>query len=489
MRIHIKLFFPLILCCACHHQDTEISQLSTPYSLTNTSQEAISTGYFTQGDWPSITWWDLFEDPQLSALIEEGLQKNPTLKRAQALVEKAEAEAKKIRSKLFPNLSAGVVDDWEYYSKYGFIRDFFPSTEGMEIPHKMNEIDLSLQFSYEFDFWGKNKKAFAAAFGLAKAERIEQSQTQLTIATAIAYAYFTWQTHRLQYNLYSAWKNHEETLQMLSAERSEVGIDNVTPNLQTHVSLSQIEQKIFDLEKEIAIDKFVIKNLLGKGPDDDLLLDSAPLPASCSIQIPENLGIDLLSRRPDLMAQIWRVEAMHEQVGVAKTEFYPNINLNAFAGFSSLTFQHLFLWDSRQGALRPAIHLPLFTGGRLEANLSEKKAELHEAIYTYNSLLLDAVKEVASEIATYLSLERQLQSQERLCNAQQAILEVEQSRYAAGVDNLLMVIPKEEKVSEVQIAAIELQQYRLLSLVRLIKSLGGGFYAESPPLERVSYGK
>lgn len=474
--------FILFIVSSCHRDiQKEMASPSHALMMQTTTDKALASGYFTEGSWPETQWWRFFMDPQLDSLIEQGLQNSPTLQKAEASVKFAESNAKKIRSKLFPNLDAAVTDNWEYYSKYGFIRDFYPIQSGVVVPSKVNEIDLTLNFSYEFDFWGKNRKMFESALGLARAKRIEQSQTELVLATSIAFAYFQWQMHRAQLDFYQTWIDCQNQLQSLSKLKYQVGVDNLTAPLEQIESSNTVQQMLVNLQKELEIDLFVLKSLIGQGPDTEIQLMPISLRFERAVLLPQNIGIDLLARRPDLMAQIWRAESARQEIGVAKTEFYPNINLTAFGGVSSLSFNHLFLWDSRQGALQPAIHLPLFTGGRLEANLSEKVAAFNEAVFAYNQLLLDAVKEVASEITSLTSFSQQLEIQDTRVITQRDLLEIASARYEKGIDNYLSVLSVTENVLAQQISQVEMEKMRLFSLIRLIKSLGGGFQYEEVP--------
>jgi outer membrane protein TolC len=181
------------------------------------------------------------------------------------------------------------------------------------------------------------------------------------------------------------------------------------------------------------------------------------------------------------MAMIWKAEAASKEIGVAKTDFYPNINLAALAGIESLQFPTLFQWSSRTGALQPAIHLPIFTGGKLSANLSSKIAKFNEAVQTYNEGLLEASKEVASELSTLYSLHAQLEMQTKLVGTRNEKELLSLERFERGLDDYLEFLVSRTEKDEEEVRRIALQNMKLLSVVRLIKSLGGGYHAEEIP--------
>ena len=138
----------------------------------------------------------------------------------------------------------------------------------------------------------------------------------------------------------------------------------------------EAQQQLLSIEKEIETDKHLINILVGVGPDEPLEVDIILPPLPKSLSLPSNLSIDLLSRRPDLMTQIWRVESLGHEVGAAKADFFPDINLRGFAGLESVLYSTLFQGNSKTQGLQPAIHLPIFTAGAIRANIRAKKLPL-----------------------------------------------------------------------------------------------------------------
>ncbi|MBI3236250.1 MAG: TolC family protein, partial [Chlamydiales bacterium] len=187
----------------------------------------------------------------------------------------------------------------------------------------------------------------------------------------------------------------------LANARYHVGLDSELSPLGLEKNLLAAAQLLAEVEKEIAFDRHMIKMLIGKGPDSPDLEDPLDADFKGAFSLPGQLSIDLLARRPDLQALIWKVESAGKEIGIAKTEFYPNINLSLFAGLESLAFGDLFKWVSRTGGVEPALHLPIFTAGRLRANLRSKVAFYNETVFSYNALLLKAVQEVADRLVQF----------------------------------------------------------------------------------------
>ncbi|MCX6991456.1 MAG: efflux transporter outer membrane subunit [Chlamydiae bacterium] len=472
--------FLLLLCSGCGHQP-ERATISSPLSMDRTSELVMNSSQFTSGEWPSREWWEIFNDAQLSHLIHTAIQNNPGLKKVEAKLLFAEQEAKKVRASLFPHVGADYAENWQYFSKNGFVRDFYPVPSGITLPSSVNQIDLTLSFFYEFDFWGKNRKMYRAALGLAKAELAERIQAELSISTLVAFAYFELQTHREQLRLYQDSLHSWEKTSTLINEQNAAGVAGTISVLDASREIFLARQNVSEAEKNCQIDQYVLKALLAKSPDENLEITASPATFAGQIPLPENLGADLLARRADLMAMIWRAEAASEEIGVAKTDFYPNINLTALAGVESLQFPTLFSWSSRTGALQPAIHLPIFTAGKLKANLSSKIAKFNEAVQSYNEGLLEATKEVATELSTLYSLYERLEMQSSIIDTRSQKQLLSHMRFTSGIDNYERFLGAHQELISEELSKVTLENYRLLSIVRLIKSLGGGYHREETP--------
>ena len=176
-----------------------------------------------------------------------------------------------------------------------------------------------------------------------------------------------------------------------------------------------------------------------------------------------------------MVAARWRVQATQQDIQVARTQFYPNVNLNAFAGFNALGMTHLLDAGSRQYGLAPAVRLPLFDGGRLRAQLSGREAEHDSAVAHYNSTVLNAVREAADAMASSQSIDRQWREQSKALASAQAAHAFAQQRQQAGLGNRLAVLAAESAVLAQRRQVIELQARRLDNRASLMHALGGGW--------------
>jgi NodT family efflux transporter outer membrane factor (OMF) lipoprotein len=476
----IGLFLLIFASCA-RVSDRELAKVSSPISLESSTEEALAREFFEEGGWPTKRWWEMFEDPQLNEIIELALKESPTLFRALARVDQAEAEARKERAALFPRLDFDYSQEWSYFSKNGFVRSFYPLPPGSPpISATTNQVDLTLNFNYEIDFFGKNRNLYQAALNKARAERAEGLQATLMLTTLIAQTYIELQTKLLQKEVLQDRLEERNTLFELGVSRSAHGLDPTLPVLEREQRVYDIEQAVIQLDKGIALDRHMLSILVGISPDQNI----APKPMMALFErpfpIPTNLSSDLLARRPDLTAQIWRVESAAKEIGAAKADFYPRVNLLAFAGLESLAFNKLFRISSRQGTLAPAVHLPIFTGGYLTANLKSKVAAFNEETYRYNELLLNAAKDVADQITTLIATFDVLSRQINNLETSEEQVELQFSRYRQGVDDFLSVLERTDNLQIQRLYLLDYERDYLLAVLKLIKALGGGYYANPP---------
>ncbi|MGE0670219.1 MAG: efflux transporter outer membrane subunit [Parachlamydiales bacterium] len=471
--------------CVSMPKDEQRENLLSAPSVQDSVASSVESGLFSLGAWPQENWWDLFQSAELNELIAEALAHNPSIQSIERRVEYAKQTAKGVRSKLFPFLFFDADETWQYLSKNGLYRALNP-----KVPLNANLVDLTLSFTYEFDFWGKNRNLFNAALGEEKAQEAEAAQVTLITTTAVAQAYFALKTNLVRKRLFEALYDLRSKVLDLQVLLQDKALLSMLPPLLSAEDLLEAEKLLFSIEQEVETDKHLLNILVGAGPDAPLQIAAELPPALDSITIPDNLSIDLLSRRPDLMAQIWRVESLAHEVGAAKADFYPNINLTAFAGLESILYRNLFKASSKAGGLQPAIHLPIFTAGQIRANVRAKKALFDEAVFSYNQLLLQSASEVADLLVLAKATFEQKADQERIVQAALDRCEITSLRRLSGLDNSLAEYFIEEELILKELDNVTLLYTQYLATIKLIKSLGGGYQsAYSLPLTALGDGQ
>jgi outer membrane protein TolC len=175
------------------------------------------------------------------------------------------------------------------------------------------------------------------------------------------------------------------------------------------------------------------------------------------------------------MAMIWQVEAAAHRVGAAKADFYPSIDLIAFAGLDTIFFRKLFRWESRSAYIIPGLHLPIFTAGRIRANVRARQAEFEELIYSYNELVLRAAQEVADQIVVLKAADLELQDQIALVENQSQTLCLTSLKVDHALSNCLDYLRAKELLLQEQLALNQKSYARTAASIALIRALGGGY--------------
>jgi NodT family efflux transporter outer membrane factor (OMF) lipoprotein len=423
-------------------------------------------------DWPADGWWRAYGDAQLNQLIDSALADAPDMAAAKARLEKADAAADQARSALFPSLSAGgQIGESKQSLNMGFpsfIKPYLPKTYEAAP-------QLSLNFNYEIDFWGKNRSAVAAATSDARAAAADAAEARLTLSTAVAAVYADLARLYAERDVAErSVSSREETLD-LTSRRVTNGLDTQAELKQAAAGVPAARAQLAALDEQIALTRNQLAALLGQGPDRGLSI-ARPGPAALkAFGLPERLAADLVGRRPDLTAAKWRAEAASKRIGVAKAAFYPNVNLAAVIGYESLGLSKLFASGSDYGQYGAAVSLPIFEGGRLRANLHGARADYDAAVASYDATLVQALREVADAAVSERALDERLkQSREALAD-DEAAYKVARLRYEGGLANYQTVLLAEDAVLQARRDVVDLEARAFSLDIQLVKALGGGF--------------
>lgn len=421
---------------------------------------------------PAPQWWRDFGDEELDRLVALALEGNPNLKLAQARLARAQAVSEGARSALLPQVNGSLDITHQRYSANGLVPPPLGGTT-------MTDGTLQLSGSWELDFFGKNRAALDAALNAAQAAQADTEAARVLLASNVARAYF--QLARIDEQLAVARRalaQREESLRLVQ-DRVRAGLDTNLELRQSEGALPEARQQIEALQEQAALAQHALSALTGQG--NQAVVKGAPsLATAHSIAMPAELPADLLGQRADIVAARWRVEAAGHDVGNAKAQFYPNVNLVAFAGLSSLGLGRLLDAGSQQWGVGPAIRLPIFEAGRLRANLRGKTADLDAAVESYNATVLDAIRDAADQIASSQSIARQQAEQRDAQAAAESAYEIARQRYGAGLGTYLNVLTAETAVLTQRRLGVDLAARALDTQVALLRALGGGYRAAAP---------
>jgi NodT family efflux transporter outer membrane factor (OMF) lipoprotein len=448
--------------------ETHVSRLA--------AQATLASATVTENAWPAADWWRQFGDEQLDGLIDEALAGSPTLAIAAARTREAVARAGVAAAARYPQVNGGLTSTRERFSTNGELPPPFAGTW-----NTLSELDTTL--TWELDFWGRNRSAHASVLGEARATAVDAYAARLALSTSIAHAYIQLERAYLQLDVAEAALRQRAAIFALTRDRNAAGIDSRLELKQAESALPAAREQVVALQEVIELTRNQLAALLGQGPDRGAAITRPNAHVFAEVVIPSRLPADLLGRRPDIVAQRWRIEAARQGVQAAKAEFYPNINLAAVVGFQNLGPGTFLTAANREIGVTPALNLPIFDAGRRRANLASQDASYDEAVERYNQALTDALRDIADQLASVRSVSAQQTEQRQAVATAQEAYELAVLRYREGVGNYLQVLTTETQLLAQQGLEVDLGARALDLAVNLARALGGGFddAARSPP--------
>jgi NodT family efflux transporter outer membrane factor (OMF) lipoprotein len=415
---------------------------------------------------PAAQWWRDFGDEQLNGLVAEALAGNPGLRLAQARLARAQAVTETARAASLPQVSGSLDVTRQRFTENGAVPPPLAGTI-------RDSGTLQLSAGWELDFFGRNQSALEAALGAARAAQADAQAARVLLASNVARAYF--QLARSNDQIAVAQRTlaqRQESLRLVS-DRVRAGLDTRLELRQSEGALPEARQQIEALREQSQLAQHALAALTGRG--NRAAVATPPSLAALQVAaVPQQLPADLLGRRADIVAARWRVEAAGQDVKSARAQFYPNINLVALAGLSSIGLGRLLDPGSSQWTVGPAIRLPIFDAGRLRANLRGKTADLDAAVESYNSAVLDAIRDTADQVASGQSIARQQAEQRDAQAAAEAAYQIAVQRYQAGLGTYLHVLSAETAVLNQRRLAVDLAARAVETQVALMRALGGG---------------
>lgn len=461
--------------CALIHHD------SAPYVQIAPEEIRLANDiHLARDGWPSANWWTGYGDAQLNALIDRALASAPTMVIARTRVAQAKSDVELVKAGSNLQIAALGLIDREHVSANGFIGPYASNDPalGFSGPWYTEGI-VGLGASLDIDIWGKQRAQVAASLGVQNARLAETSAAELEISTDVAQIYFGIQTTYQLINLLE--QSQQVTVFATDAHDSRAarGLESRTFVEDARARQFAVQRRIVKAQAQIRQFRESLRALIGAGADNLPKIEPVPLPSSRAA-LPSTLSYKLLARRPDLQAMRWYVQASFDRIDAAKAAFYPDFDIKAFFGVDALHLADLFTHASLQSNLIPGVYLPIFDGGRLNANLSGTRAASNLLIEQYNQAVLDAVRDVAQtgSLLQDLDIEARLQTQK--VQAVSFARDSAEAHYRRGLADRLEAMQAREPVIAEQVALLEIDGQRLSQDVALVKALGGGYRADLP---------
>jgi outer membrane protein, multidrug efflux system len=452
-----------VLCVACAGMPSK----HQPVQLPNVAplQGFESTG---GGVWPEQDWWKRYQDPTLDQLIELAVGSSPTLASAHARYDSARQSVRVAGAASGARIDANGSVERQRLSDNGL---FPPRLLGF---NWYNQADLGLQASYTFDWWGKQRDSVEAAMDQAHAAQADRSAAALLLAGSVADTYFGWQEDQNRLLLARERVQIVEQVGAIAGARVQAELDPQDTLNQSALALADAREQIAALEGSAKLRVVALAALVGRSIADLPLLQSKPLP-SVSASLPNNVTIDLISRRADITASRWRVEAAERNLDSARAEFFPDVTVNALLGLSSLDVGKLLEYGSRVPQVGAAIHLPIFDSGRLKARYGATQAAIDSAVASYRDTLVSAARDVATQASTRAQIEAQRTQRLVEVDAARQLHSSASARVRQGLIDSRNELTAAESLIEQRDALLQLDAAALAADISLQRALGGGY--------------
>lgn len=418
-----------------------------------------------------LPWFEIFQDAKLRELIDQAIANNYDLRTAVARVEQAMHLVGVTRSELFPQAT------YEGGAQRG--RSFVGPQFGNQT---FNTFFGTLNLAWEVDVWGRIRRATEASEANLYATEDVRRGVVLSLVSAVATSYFALQELDLELQIArDTTASFDDTLALFT-RRYQGGVDSKLSVERAKAARAQAAAAIPQTEQQILQQENAISVLLGRPPGPiprEPLLTREALPP----QTPPGLPSELLRRRPDILQAEHQIESANAQVGVAVANFFPRLGLTTLYGGQSSELENIVKTPGVVWAISASVLGPIFQGGRLTENYRAARAEWQAVQEQYQQSVLNALAEVSNALIAQQKLEQvRLQRQEQVIALRESV-RLAVLRYDGGLSTYFEVLEAQQQLFPAELSLAQTDRDRLLAVVDLYRSLGGGWTADDQPVE------
>ena len=432
-------------------------KVALPQTFRNTAPQEQGQSAASIADLP---WWQVFKDPVLQGLIRTGLERNYDVRLAAESIVAAREQVRATRANQLPQISAD------------------PSYSGGKNPPNgtttnTNTLSFLADVNYELDLFGGLRRATEASRASLLATEQARSVVLLTLVSDIATDYYNLLSLDLQLQISRETAAAQQKSVKLTSSRVQYGVATKVDMLQAAQVLDSANAQIPDLERQIAREEDAISILIGNYPE------AVPRGAALRDQLlppamPAGITSALLERRPDIKKAENNLMYYSAEIGVARSQFFPQISLTGSFGrsqvFTSLMNNPASIWTYTASATQP-----IFEGGKLRANLRIAESQQRSALLTYMQTVQKAFGDVSDAIVDYEKYRDQQAQEEQYVADLTESLRLANMRYNGGTTNYLEVLDAQRNLFAQQLSLAQIRALQFQSVVQLYRALGGGW--------------
>lgn len=410
-----------------------------------------------------------FDDPQLHQLISIALADEPDMRSARIRVMRAHQIAKGAYSALWPSADLKSYLNRQHFSIHGTV----PPPFNELVLSKLSIADLALNFNYELDFWGKNRETVASRLDETFAAQMDLAETQLILSSTVASAYFGLQNNIIQRQLAIENVRLLKELEDIIVDRAKQGVESDVP-LKTAISNTQTARlSVEDYIRAETQSRNQLAVLLGNTPFNTQIEATQFTYNKKQLSLPAIIPANVLAQRPDIASARALTEAAAHQINVARAAFFPNINLSGILSLQYFYFNKIFHVSVQDESIKAALELPIFDAGARRANLGVKHANFELAVNQYNQTILNALREVADQMAALKTLNKQVDDQSKALHTTETNYKLFRLQYTQGIIDYVQLIEIKQLLVQQKAMLYSLQTRQKQAFVALLAALGG----------------
>jgi outer membrane protein, multidrug efflux system len=416
---------------------------------------------------PTLDWWRGFRSAELTQLMEEAHTVNLDIAAAVARIVQADAQARQTGAALLPSLSGS---GSETYSRTSGSSSSGLTNGGREVVN----YSASLSASYQLDFWGQNRDALQTAEETANANRFDRDVVALTTLAGVANAYF--QVLASQDRLRTAQRNIASAQSILDAirERRKAGTGTDLDVAQQESVLANQKALVPPLRQTLDQNVNALAVLVSRPPESVRVLGGS-LNNIAIPRVTPGLPSELLTQRPDIRRQEAQLASATANIGNARAQFFPTIQLTGNGGYQSSALVSLFQPHAAFFQLVGSATQPIFDGGKILGNFEFAKARQDELLQTYRKTIIQSFADVDNALFSIKQTTIRLQLQRDVLNASRRAFDLSEQQLRAGTADIVTVLNTQLTLFQAEDALSQAQLARLLAIVSLYQALGGGW--------------
>jgi multidrug efflux system outer membrane protein len=421
-------------------------------------------------------WWMRFDDPALTALIDEALAANLDLQVAAARIDEARASVRLARASLFPSLDA----------QAGASRSRRSLSTPLSFPGPSisNDFTAGLQASYELDVWGRLAAGRTAAGAALLASTYGAQTVRIALAAQVASTWFTLRAADLELQvLRDTLVTREDNVRLLR-QRFDAGYTSEFELRLAEAERAAVAAGIPAAQRAIAQTEAALAVLAGRSPAavyapqvgrPAAQQNDPARTATVGPEVPDGLTSDLLQRRPDLRQAEAGLAAADARIAEARAQYFPSLTLTAAFGGESGQLSDLFTAPARVWSLAANLLQPIIGTARIGADVDAATARREQARLQYLQAVQAAFRDVHDALASHRSAREVLVAQDERRGQLARALGLAQARYKSGYATYLEVLDAQRGLLDAERARVNAARDRQLALVDLYKALGGGW--------------